>query len=131
MEHLVLHRQVVDPERLGAVVHCAGGGAIGVRQRVALGNHLTETVERAERFVTHFVVEQDELAEVPVIIVGNYDFPAILYRLGVPWIQVGRTDRLDDERADQAEGGRVASGTALNQMTPFLLINRDVPLEVL
>ena len=131
MEHLLLNRQVVDTERLRAVVHRAGGRTVRVRLRVALRDHLAVAVERTERFVTDFVIEQRELTEVLRVVVNDHGHPAVFQRAAGPRIEVLRTTRLNDKRTDQAEGGRVASAMALDQVAAFLLFDIDEPLKVL
>ncbi len=131
VKQFFLDGQVVDPERLAAVVQGARRGPVGVRLRIPLRDHFPVPVERTERFVPHLVVEQDEFPEVLGVVVGNHHHPAAVDRLACPRTQVARPVRLDHKGTDQPQGGWIAARMALDQMTAFLLVDRDVPFEFL
>src|SRR5262245_47542779 len=101
-EILVLHVHIVNAERLAAVVDRAASWTIRVGQRIALRKEVALLVEGAERFVSDFMVEQHELAEIRTGAVLDHDLPTAGCRCRVPGSErfpIARPPGLDHEGA--------------------------------
>src|SRR5438067_1061981 len=61
---LMLHMHIIDAERLTAIVQCPASRTVGVSQWIALREEVALLVDRAERLIANFVIDQDELPEV-------------------------------------------------------------------
>ena len=102
---LVLQVHVVDAERLAAIVDRTATWAIGIGQRIALRQEIALLIERAESLVADFMIDQHKLAEIRAGPVLNDRLPAAGGRRGIACterLQVARSARLDDKRAEQA-----------------------------
>ena len=133
-EILVLHVHVVDAERLAAIVDRTATRTIGVGQRIALREKISLLVQRAERFVADFVIDQHILAKVRTGAVLNDRLPPTG---GRRWIarterlQVARSAGLDDERAEQSHHRQLTVlAIGMELADTFLGVRVDVPLEL-
>src|SRR5207247_9689915 len=105
------HVRTVDAERLAAIVDRAATRTIGVGQRIALRQEVALLIERAERFVADFVIDQHKLAEIRTGTVFNDRLPTTGCRCWIALaerLQVARSARLNDERAEQSHHGQFA-----------------------
>ena len=99
----MLHVHVIDAEWLAAIVDRAATRTVGVSQRIALREEVALLIERAERFVADFVVDQHKLAEVRTGSVLNNRLPTTGGRRWIALterLQIARSARLDDKRAE-------------------------------
>src|SRR5215470_19706187 len=79
-EILVLHVHVVDAEWLAPVVDRTTARTIRVSERIALRQKIALLVDRAERLIADFVVDQHKLSEVRTRAVLDYHLPAAARR---------------------------------------------------
>ena len=134
-EILMLQMHLIDTERLAAIVDRTASRTIGIRQRIALGQEVALLVQGAEGFVADFVIEQHELAEVrsgPVIDVHLPAARDLLVRACPQRIDVARSLRFHDERAEEAQHGQLTVMAVRMELPHTLLhLRMDVPLELL
>ena len=133
-EVFVLHMHVVDAERLAAIVDCTATRTIGVGQRITLRQEVALLIERAEGLVADFVIDQHKLAEVRTGTVFDDRLPTTGGRRWIALaerLQVARSARLDNERAEQSHHGQFAVlAIGMELADTFLGVRVDVPLEL-
>ena len=133
-EILMLHVHVVDAERLAAIVDCTATRTIGVGQRIALRQEVALLIERAERFVADFVIDQHKLAKVRTGAVLNDRLPPTGGRRGIALaerFQVARSARLDNERAEQSHHRQLTVlAIGMELADTFLSVWVNVPFEL-
>src|SRR5262249_30569703 len=74
----------IDPEWLATVIDRTTARTIGVRQRITLREKVTFLIQRTERFITDFVIEEHELAEVGSSSIVDVHLPTTLTSLSGP-----------------------------------------------
>ena len=130
----MLHVHVVDAERFAAIVQGPRARTIGVRQRVALRQEVAVLVHRTKRLVTHFMVNQHELAEIRARAVLDHRLPPASVLRGGPRSQrivVLRPARLDDEHPEQAHDRQFPVITVRMELPSALLgVRMDVPFHL-
>jgi len=91
MEIFLLKREVIDPERLAAIIECACRGTIGVGVRVPLRDHLAAPVQRAERLIPDLMVENGIFPEVGDVRIRDHHLPAAFSFLAGDRVDVRRS----------------------------------------
>ncbi len=116
--------------RFAAIVQQAGGGPIGVRMRVSLGQHVALAIQQTERFVTGLVIEDDEFAEVGAVRHIDHGLPPALHLLRREGAEIAGPARLDHERTQHAERVLISGRVAMERAAALLQIDGDVPFEL-
>ena len=100
---LLVHR--INAERLAAIVQRAATGTIGIGQRVTLREEVALLIDRAERLIANFMVDNHELAEIRAGAVLDDRLPPACHLGGFTFaqrIKIFRPARLHHEGPEQA-----------------------------
>ena len=129
---LLVHR--INAERLAAIVQRAATGTIGIGQRVTLGEEVALLVDRAERLIANFMVDNHELAEIRAGAVLDDRLPPARHLGGLPfaqWIKIFRPARLHHESPEEAHHRQLAViAVGMELPAAFLGAGVNVPLHV-
>src|SRR5262245_43857058 len=131
----MLQMHLIDPEWLATVIDRTTTRTIGVRQRITLREKITFLIQRTERFITDFVIEEHELAEVGSSSIVDVHLPTTLHFLvgaTTQRVEILRPFRLHNKGAKEAHYGQfTVMAVRVKLPYAFLHVGMDIPLELL
>src|SRR5215467_9927568 len=131
----MLQMHLIDPEWLATVIDRTTTRTIGVRQRITLREKITFLIQRTERFITDFVIEEHELAEVgssSIVDVHLPTTPHFLVGATTQRVEILRPFWLHDKSAEETHYGQfTVMAVRVELPYAFLHVRMDVPFKFL